>query len=113
MMAAPFLCSTDPALPGGLALVVVMAVISFGTAAMVHLVTLPVEFDASFNRALPLLKEYVPPGDIARRPPRTDRLRVHLCRRLAGQRHEPGTLAGDFCEGKLGYHGLFARITAR
>ncbi|MGM0702459.1 zinc metallopeptidase [Halomonas faecis] len=63
MMAAPFLFIITR-LPGGLALVVVAAVISFGTAALVHLVTLPVEFDASFQRALPLLKEYVPPYDM-------------------------------------------------
>lgn len=64
MMAAPFLFVLTR-LPGGLAVVIAMAVISFGTAALVHLVTLPVEFDASFNRALPLLKEYVPPYDMA------------------------------------------------
>ncbi|WP_346799004.1 zinc metallopeptidase [Halomonas sp. Bachu 37] len=63
MMAAPFLFLLTR-VPGGLAVVVAMAVISFGTAALVHLVTLPVEFDASFNRALPLLKEYVPPYDM-------------------------------------------------
>ncbi|MYL22667.1 peptidase [Halomonas alkaliantarctica] len=63
MMAAPFLFILTR-LPGGLALVVGMAVVSFGTAAVVHLVTLPVEFDASFNRALPMLKEYVPPYDM-------------------------------------------------
>lgn len=63
MMAAPFLFLLTR-VPGGLALVIGMAVISFGTAALVHLVTLPVEFDASFNRALPLLKEYVPPYDM-------------------------------------------------
>ncbi|MGP8290412.1 zinc metallopeptidase [Vreelandella zhanjiangensis] len=64
MMAAPFLFLLTR-VPGGLALVIGMAVISFGTAALVHLVTLPVEFDASFNRALPLLKDYVPPCDMA------------------------------------------------
>ncbi|MWJ26917.1 peptidase [Halomonas sp. ZH2S] len=63
MMAAPFLFLLTR-VPGGLLVVVAMAVISFGTAALVHLVTLPVEFDASFNRALPLLKEYVPPYDM-------------------------------------------------
>ncbi|MCL7930568.1 zinc metallopeptidase [Halomonas llamarensis] len=63
MMAAPFLFILTR-LPGGLALVVGMAVVSFGTAAVVHLVTLPVEFDASFNRALPMLKDYVPPYDM-------------------------------------------------
>ena len=30
------------------------------TNALIHLVTLPVEFDASFKRALPILKKYVP-----------------------------------------------------
>nr|WP_273144947.1 zinc metallopeptidase [Halomonas sp.] len=64
MMAAPFLFVLTR-LPGGLAIVVAAAVISFGTAALVHLVTLPVEFDASFQRALPLLKDYIPPGDMA------------------------------------------------
>nr|WP_284047755.1 zinc metallopeptidase [Halomonas gemina] len=64
MMAAPFLFVLTR-LPGGLAIVVAAAVISFGTAALVHLVTLPVEFDASFQRALPLLKEYLPPRDLA------------------------------------------------
>ena len=64
MMVAPFLFLLTR-LPGGLAIVVALAVISFGTAALVHLVTLPVEFDASFNHALPLLKEYVPPNDMA------------------------------------------------
>ncbi|MCE9681170.1 zinc metallopeptidase [Halomonas alkalisoli] len=63
MMAAPFLFILTR-LPGGLAIVVVAAVISFGTAALVHLVTLPVELDASFQRALPLLKDYVPPYDM-------------------------------------------------
>ncbi|WP_416137595.1 zinc metallopeptidase [Halomonas sp. HK25] len=63
MMAAPLLFLLTR-LPGGLAIVVAAAVISFGTAALVHLVTLPVEFDASFQRALPLLKEYIPPYDM-------------------------------------------------
>ncbi|GHE20476.1 zinc metallopeptidase [Halomonas urumqiensis] len=63
MMAAPLLFLLTR-VPGGMAVVVAAAVISFGTAALVHLVTLPVEFDASFQRALPLLKEYVPPYDM-------------------------------------------------
>lgn len=38
--------------------------LSFGAAVIVHLVTLPVEFDASFSRALPLLNQgYIPPDD--------------------------------------------------
>ncbi|MDT8879795.1 zinc metallopeptidase [Halomonas saccharevitans] len=64
MMAAPFLFVLTR-LPGGLIVVVALAVISFGTAALVHLVTLPVEFDASFGRALPLLAEYIPARDMA------------------------------------------------
>lgn len=63
MMVAPFLFILTR-LPGGLGVVVAMAVISFGTAAVVHLVTLPVEFDASFKRALPILKDYIPPKDM-------------------------------------------------
>ena len=63
MMAAPFLFVLTR-LPGGLVVVVALAVISFGTAALVHLVTLPVEFDASFGRALPLLAEYIPARDM-------------------------------------------------
>ncbi|MFN4263729.1 MAG: zinc metallopeptidase [Thioalkalivibrionaceae bacterium] len=33
-----------------------IGLLSMGTAALVHLVTLPTEFDASFNRAMPLLE---------------------------------------------------------
>ncbi|QJQ95241.1 MULTISPECIES: zinc metallopeptidase [Halomonadaceae] len=63
MMAAPLLFLLTR-MPGGMFIVVGAAVISFGTAALVHLVTLPVEFDASFQRALPLLKGYIPPYDM-------------------------------------------------
>jgi uncharacterized protein len=63
MMAAPFLFLLTR-LPGGMLIVILAAVASFGTAALVHLVTLPVEFDASFQRALPLLKDYIPPYDM-------------------------------------------------
>ena len=31
---------------------------TLGTATIVHMVTLPTEFDASFNRALPMLDEH-------------------------------------------------------
>jgi Zn-dependent membrane protease YugP len=31
--------------------------LTLGTSTLVHLVTLPTEFDASFNRALPMLQE--------------------------------------------------------
>ncbi|MFY0989650.1 zinc metallopeptidase [Halomonas sp. C05BenzN] len=63
MMAAPFLFILTR-MPGGMLIVLLAAVLSFGTAALVHLVTLPVEFDASFQRALPLLREYIPPYDM-------------------------------------------------
>ncbi|XKE44593.1 zinc metallopeptidase [Halomonas organivorans] len=63
MMAAPVLLVVTR-LPGGTLLMVLAAVISFGTAALVHLITLPVEWDASFQRALPLLEEYIPPHDM-------------------------------------------------
>ena len=41
------------------------AVAVLGIPVVVHLITLPVELDASFNRALPLLKtgKYIPPED--------------------------------------------------
>ena len=32
--------------------------VTLGTSALIHLVTLPTEFDASFNRALPILDEF-------------------------------------------------------
>ncbi|UTF51330.1 zinc metallopeptidase [Desulfomicrobium sp. ZS1] len=46
-------------------LLLVGAVFVLGIPVVVHLVTLPVELDASFNRALPLLKtgKYIPPED--------------------------------------------------
>lgn len=45
-------------LAGGLA--------SLGSAVLVHLITLPVELDASFKRALPILEagHYIPPADM-------------------------------------------------
>jgi len=46
--------------PGGvrlLPLLILIAVFSIATSCIVHLVTLPVEFDASFGRALPILKQ--------------------------------------------------------
>ena len=46
-------------------LFLVAAVVVLGIPVVVHLVTLPVELDASFNRALPLLRagNYIPPED--------------------------------------------------
>ena len=44
---------------------VIIGLVSMGTATLVHLVTLPVEIDASFGKALPILQQghYVEPGD--------------------------------------------------
>ena len=39
-------------------LTIVAGMLTLGTSAIVHFVTLPTEFDASFNRALPMLDEY-------------------------------------------------------
>lgn len=64
MMIAPLLFVVTR-VPGGTLALVLAAVLSFGAAALVHLITLPVEFDASFQRALPLLKGYIPPYDMA------------------------------------------------
>lgn len=51
-------------LPQSGLLLLLAGLISFGAAVVVHLVTLPVEFDASFGRALPLLAEgYIAPAD--------------------------------------------------
>jgi uncharacterized protein len=46
-------------------LLLIAAVLVLGIPVLVHLVTLPVEIDASFNRALPLLKtgKYIPQED--------------------------------------------------
>lgn len=42
------------------------AIATMASAVLVHLITLPVEFDASFNRALPILEQggYLPPEDM-------------------------------------------------
>ena len=42
-------------------------ILTMGVSVIVHLVTLPVEFDASFNRALPILDRggYLPKADLA------------------------------------------------
>ena len=48
------------------ALMLLGGFLSLGTAALVHLVTLPTELDASFSRALPILEkgEYLKDGDL-------------------------------------------------
>lgn len=56
--------------PGGVRLVpllILFLIITVAISCIVHLVTLPVEFDASFGRALPILKQgqYVDNGDMS------------------------------------------------
>ena len=41
-----------------IAAIIIMGCLS--TNVLIHLITLPVEFDASFKRALPILQKYVP-----------------------------------------------------
>jgi Zn-dependent membrane protease YugP len=47
---------------------IIVAIFSIAVSCIVHLITLPVEFDASFTRALPLLKQgqYVDNKDLHR-----------------------------------------------
>jgi hypothetical protein len=48
------------------ALMLLGGLLAFGAAALVHLVTLPVEWDASFRRAMPLLETgYLDENDLA------------------------------------------------
>lgn len=57
LMISPFIGALTRA-PGLGALMFVGGLMSLGTATVVHLVTLPTELDASFNRALPMLDEH-------------------------------------------------------
>ncbi len=52
--------------PGVMLAFIAVGVISMGVTVLVNLVTLPVEFDASFRRALPILAQggYLPAADI-------------------------------------------------
>ncbi|WP_343294101.1 zinc metallopeptidase [Ferrimonas balearica] len=53
-------------LPQAGALTIVIGVVSMALSTLVHLITLPVEFDASYGKALPLLEkgEYLHDGDL-------------------------------------------------
>ena len=53
---APILVLVTRAPSSGIALFVI-ALASMSLATLVHIVTLPVEFDASFNKALPILEQ--------------------------------------------------------
>ena len=52
--------------PAGLLLELIAGLAIMASAVVIHLITLPVEYDASFNRALPVLKEggYLKEGDL-------------------------------------------------
>lgn len=65
LFAAPLLVILTKALPMGL-LMVLGGLLTLGFASLVHLVTLPTEWDASFARALPMLEQgdYLFAGDI-------------------------------------------------
>ena len=57
LMASPFLGIVTRA-PGLGLLTFAAGLVTLGTAAVVHLVTLPTEFNASFDRALPMLDDH-------------------------------------------------------
>lgn len=65
MMAAPLMVMIVKH-PGALLLEIVAGLLLLGYCVLVHLVTLPVEFDASFKRALPVLRagQYIPERDM-------------------------------------------------
>jgi len=65
LMLAPLLTMVSRAPAAGLFLLL-GGFLSLGTAALVHLVTLPMEMNASFARALPMLEQgnYLKPGDV-------------------------------------------------
>jgi Zn-dependent membrane protease YugP len=55
LMASPLIAIATRA-PSVTLLVMAGGLLSLGTTTLIHLVTLPTEFDASFGRALPILK---------------------------------------------------------
>jgi uncharacterized protein len=63
LIAAPiiFTLTRNPAV---LLLEIAMALGIMAASILVHVVTLPTEFDASFRKALPLLSDYVPPEEM-------------------------------------------------
>ncbi len=64
LVAAPIVYSLtrNPAI---LALEIALAIGIFASTILIHIVTLPTEFDASFRKALPVLSTYVPPDEIS------------------------------------------------
>ncbi|MEM8659589.1 MAG: zinc metallopeptidase [Pseudomonadota bacterium] len=65
MIAAPIVMVITKA-PGASLFFLAIAILSMLIGTLVHLITLPVEFDASFNKALPILDsgEYLHEGDL-------------------------------------------------
>ena len=57
LMVSPFMGALTRA-PGLGVLMFLGGLMTLGTATLVHLITLPTEFDASFNRALPMLERH-------------------------------------------------------
>ncbi|WP_394204518.1 zinc metallopeptidase [Shewanella waksmanii] len=65
MVAAPIVLMLTR-IPQAGVLIIFIGVLSMGLSTLVHLVTLPVEFDASYGKALPMLKDghYLHDGDL-------------------------------------------------
>jgi Zn-dependent membrane protease YugP len=66
MLAAPIIMILAKS-PAALILQVLIGVLMIAMTVLIHVVTLPTEFDASFRRALPILEagQYVRPADLA------------------------------------------------
>jgi uncharacterized protein len=72
--------------PGGIVIGLVAAILVNLSAVVMQVVTLPVEFDASFNRALVVLRD-------GRRPAHPLRRRLHLCGGGTRRSHQPAAPA--------------------
>lgn len=85
MIALPVITLLTRAPSTGLVMAIA-GLLSLGTGVLVHLITLPVEWDASFRRALPILEEgYLPPTELrAARKVLTAAALTYLAASLAG-----------------------------
>jgi Zn-dependent membrane protease YugP len=63
LMATPFVFALTKS-PVVLAAEIAVAIIILASTVVIHLVTLPTELDASFNRAMPALTHYLPADDL-------------------------------------------------
>ena len=98
LMLAPFVTlMTRAPIAGVLMLLGGFLVMGFGT--VIHLVTLPMELDASFARALPMLKKggFLRSGDEPHARTIADRGGHYLCRGLADESAERGKMVGLSC----------------